>query len=365
MRKIFVASGVFILILILLFSCAPKPTPAPTPTPAVKPTPTPVVKPRVLKFATLVSPKHHSSKVMEFWFIPEIEKRTGGRIKIEYYPGQALGKAKEHYELARKGIADISTIVQGYTPGMFPLSSGIELPFLFKTGVQGSKIFQELGRRGWFDKEYKGVKVISLFTTSSYHLFMTKKRVERLEDIKGLKIRSFGGYCTPLIEKLGAAPVFVSSPELYLALQRGTVDGTFFMCASGVISYKFHEICKYLIKLHAIGAGLGLLMNEKVWNELPPDIQKIFLDVGEELTVKVGESYDTNDRKGEEIAREAGMEIIELPPAEKQKWIKAAAPLYEEWVKEMEGKGLPAREFMKDLIETAKKYGLTPPYEIE
>jgi hypothetical protein len=107
----------------------------------------------------------------------ELEKRTGGRVKVKVYPNNQLGKATEHFELVRKGVADFGLVIAGYTPGFFPLTSIAQLPFPApdRSFSVVSRVLWELNKKGLLDKTYQTVKVLSLDSTDKYNIFTKKK----------------------------------------------------------------------------------------------------------------------------------------------------------------------------------------------
>ncbi len=312
-------------------------------------------KPVELKFSHWMSPMHSLHTDVFTPWAKEVEEKTKGRVKITIYPGEALGKSKDHYEMAVNGISDISYIIQGYTPGRFPLSAAIELPFMVSSAKVGSQVLWELYPK-YLKSEYPGVKVITLWTHGPGHVHMTNKLVKNLEDIKGIRLRSPGPQQTLILKEFGASPLTIPMPELYNALQRGMADGA--VAPFSVLSdIKLYELMRYHTVANLYVMAMGIVMNQKAWDSLPPDIQSIIDGLsGARLAEIAGKSYDHADELGREAAKKVGAQIYTLDPAEMKRWADRIIPLNEKWVKDMETKGLPGAKILADAQSLCQKY---------
>jgi len=312
-------------------------------------------KPIELKLSHWMSPMHNLHVAVFTPFAKEVEERTKGRVKITIYPGEALGKAKDHYDNAMSGITDIALFIQGYTPGRFPLTQVIELPIDVPSAKVGSRVIWELYGK-YLKQEYPGVKLLTLWTHDPGHVHMTKKSVKRLEDINGLRLRSPGPVQTTLLRTLGASPLTMPIPELYDALNRGMADGTV-IPFSAVKDFKLYEVLKHHTISNLYVMTMGLAMNLKAWNSLSPDLQMIMEDLtGVRLSEMAGNSFDQYDAIGKEEAKRVGAEIYTLPPEEKRRWEDRVRSLNEKWVADMEAKGLPGKKIFEETRQLLKKY---------
>jgi len=313
-------------------------------------------KPIELKLSHFMSPMHNLHVDVFVPFAKEVEERTKGRLKVTVYPGEALGKSKDHYDMAMHGITDIAFAIHGYTPGRFPLSSVMELPFQVPSAKVGSRVVWELYEKKYFAKEYPGVKVLSLWVHSPGHVHMTKKLAKTLEDVKGLRLRSPGPLQTTLLRELGISPLTIPIPELYDALQRGMADGAV-VPFSAVKDFKLHEVVKYHTVADMYVMTMTLVMNPKTWDSLPPDAQKIIEETsGGRMSEMAGSSYDAYDQLGIEAAKKVKAEIYTLPPDEKKKWAERAKPVVDKWIADMEAKGLPGKKIYEETRQLLAKY---------
>jgi TRAP-type C4-dicarboxylate transport system substrate-binding protein len=157
----------------------------------------------------------------------KVEKATNGRVTIKIYPAQTLGKAPDFFDLVKSGIADIALGVQVFNPGQFPLTEIVSLPFMNVPSAEvGGRVLWELIEKfPEIQKEYTGIKLLHVVSTDPYFIVTTNKPVRKMEDLKGVKLRAPGGRASETLKALGAVPVMVRMPELYVALEKGVIDG--------------------------------------------------------------------------------------------------------------------------------------------
>jgi TRAP-type C4-dicarboxylate transport system substrate-binding protein len=204
-------------------------------------------------------------------------------------------------------------------------------------------------------KEFNEVKVL-YFHAHGPGILHTKRPVERLEDLKGLKIRSHG-LSAKVVEALGAVPVGMPMTEAYDALQRGVAEGIVTNIGT-LLSIKIGEVVKYTTENFgsAYSTGFFIVMNKSKWNALPPDIQQIIEKVNEEWIDKSGRVWDEMDREGREFTLKRGNKIIKLSKEEDARWAEKVKPLFNEYVKEMKEKGLPGDQVLKFCVDYLKAH---------
>jgi len=295
-------------------------------------------------------------------WLKKIEEVTKGRVKIESYWSQTLAKGPDTLNAIKTGVADMGWCVQGYWPGVFPLTDVINLPALgFKTGEKGSEVLWRLyDKFHEIQREYKDVHALILHTSAPYFLITTKKQVKTLEDIKGLKLRALGGVASDQMKALGAVPILIPMPENYLAMDKGVIDG---MAApwEATLAFRFYEVVKYYGMVPLSGAGVdSVLINKQKWESLPKDIQQAIMSVsGLEGSKFWGRNFfDTAEQGCLERIKQGNYQMVkyEPPPEELQRWVRASMPIWDEWVKKMEEKGLPvARQIINSALEMIKE----------
>ena len=298
-------------------------------------------------------PAPHKHSVYATDWSKEIEKRTGGKVQIAMFYGGTLTPSDKCYDGVEKGISDIGMSCPAYTAGKFPLSEVIDLPLGYKSGIAATTLVNEYLKK-FKPKEFEGTKIM-YFHAHGPGLLHTKKAVNKLEDVKGMKIRCTG-LAAKIIEKLGGTPVAMPQGETYDSLSRGVVEGSV-APYEALQGWKWGEVVKFTTESwgSAYSTAFFVVMNKDKWNALPPDIQKIIEKVNEEWIVKTGRLWDDIDKSGKEFALKLGNQIISLPKGENEKWVKAVSPLLEEYVKKMKEKGLPGEDALKFCLDTLKK----------
>jgi len=309
-----------------------------------------------LKLAHGWSPKHHVHVILDKW-TKDVNQATDGRIQIDIFPGGALSKANQLYDSTRMGVADLAWFLQGYTPGKFPLTSVVELPFMATSGRQASQaIWELLDTSPEMQAEYQGVKVLSIWTVDTGQLMTARTVVRNVEEIKGLKLRVGSDTLKPTAEALGAVPILMGIGDLFDSMQKGVVDGTL-LGTSAIRTFKLAPILKGVTVGHFFVNAQALGINEKVWAKIPAADQKILLDLaGMRMAKEMGMKYDSEGQVGFEDAKAAGVEIFEMPDGEMAKWKKAVAGIYKGWIADMNGKGLPGQAFYDKANQILKKY---------
>jgi TRAP-type C4-dicarboxylate transport system substrate-binding protein len=301
-----------------------------------------------------------SLSMHDVWWAKEVEKRTGGQVKIEFYWSEGLAKITESLDAVNSGLTDIAFFATAMFGAKLPLSTASSLLYLTDKPDAVSNAMMELYRTfPPFQEEYEkknNVKVLS-FSGCTPLIFGVRKPWKNLDDFKGKKVRTFPGLEGPLAS-VGATPVAISWGEIYTSLERGVVDaytGTMWDLA-GI--GKFHEQAPYILDLGVgVYAMAGTYMNKDKWNKLPDDIKKVIEEVAREAIRKQPELYMQADERIYEVYKKAGVKTIVFPPDEKAKFRSLVVPKqWDKWVGDMEGKGVPGKKFL-DLYKPAlKKY---------
>ena len=308
-----------------------------------------------LKFATGFSPKHTmQTKVFEPW-AEKINKLSNGKVKVTFFPGGALGKTPDHYDLAEKGITDISYTLHDYTPGRFPMTTVFELPFIIKSATGTSKamwqVYEEFPE---FQKEYRKVKVLGLFCHPAGNFNSIQKPIKSLEDLRGMKFRTASPHVTDALKLFGAVPVNMPITETYTALERGVVEGTV-LPWEGNFVFKLAELLKYGTETDFYTMTMLVVMNKRKWDSLPEDIKKIIDETtGMALSAEAEKVYDETNDPMRQLCTKKGMQSLQLPMEEKKKLEKLTMPLRDKWVKDMEAKGLPGKAVLDAAIQYIK-----------
>ena len=315
-------------------------------------------QPIELKLAYFVGDQHAMSQWLIRW-ANNLEKDSGGRIMVKRFPGSQMGPVQQHYDFVRTGQADVAWFLHGATPGRFPLTELVQVPYLVGSAEIGTKVLNDSELRSkYLDAEHKGVKVLLLLTHQPGNVHTTKKPIRTVEDMKGLRIRFASPTIRDFIAALGGTPVGVLPTEQVEQLQKGTIDGVFIDYGGAGIAFKMGGILKYSTEMYSYVSSFGVAMNPDFWNRLSPDLQGIVTKSMTGVEKEVGEAWDGLDVPGKKAIMDGGGEAIRLSPEENARFRKIGADVAEARVKELESKGMPARAIydrMKSLAEEHAK----------
>jgi len=303
-----------------------------------------------LKLASFMAPTQvQHTQVLEPW-AKKINEQTNGQVKVTIFAASALGKPQEHFDMAVKGIADISFPILSYSPGRFKLSTVLELPFMMTTSEAISAALWQIYEK-YCQDEFKDVKVLWLFQHGSSQLFTVKKPVKTLADLDGMKIRCTNPLVNKSITMMGASPVFMPVPEVYTALERGVLDGTT-ISYEGLVAFKQAEVVKYATTLDMYALNMAIVMNKKKWESLPEDVKKVFNDnSGLSMSRLAGKVFDQAEAANMAVAKSKGVEVVEMEPAELAKWKKQSRAIWLEWAKDMDAQGLAGTAVLKEAVK--------------
>jgi TRAP-type transport system periplasmic protein len=316
-------------------------------------------QPIEMKLAYFVGDQHAMSQWLIKWS-DNLAKESGGRIAVKRFPGSQMGPMQQHYDYARTGQADVSWFLHGATPGRFPLTELIQLPYLVGSAEIGTKTLNDAELRSkYLDAEHRGIKVLLLLTHQPGNVHTTKKAIRTTDDMKGMRIRFASPTIREFVAALGGTPVGVVATEQVEQLQKGTIDGTFIDYGGAGIAFKMGGLLKYSTEMYSYVSSFGVGMNEDFWRKLPPDLQQLVMKSMTGVEAEVGQAWDALDVLGKKAIMDGGGEAIRLSPEENAKFRKIGAEVAEAKVKELEGKGMPARAIHTTIKSLAEKHAKT------
>jgi TRAP-type transport system periplasmic protein len=304
-------------------------------------------KPVQLKFAHWLPANHSLAKNgFEPW-AKSVEADSKGSIKVVYFPAQQLGKAADHYDMARDGIADMTWVNPGYQGGRFPIFAASELPFIISKPGPGSQALDQWYRK-YAGTEMKDVK----FCFAHVHVgtIHAKMAITDPAQIKGMKIRPANATTAQYMTLLGATNVSVSAPEARDAIERGVADAITFPWLS-LISFGIDKAVKYHTDARMYASGFVWVMNKGWYDKLAAG-QKAVIDnhCSNEWAAKVGAGWGDDEDSGEaKIAAMPGHVIVKLTPAQLFAWRNAADPIYTQWIQNADKAGVNGKQVLDDL----------------
>jgi len=312
-----------------------------------------------MKLAYFVGDQHAMSQWLIKWS-EQLEKGSGGRITVKRFPGSQMGPVQNHYDFARTGQADVSWFLHGGTPGRFPLTEIINLPFMVGSSEIGTKVLNDpVLRSKYLDAEHRGVKLLMLLTHQPGSVHTTKKALRTLDDFKGMRLRFVSPPVREFVAALGGTPVGVPPTEISEQLQKGTIDGTFIDYGGAGIAFKLGGIVKHTTELYSYVGSFGVAMNEDFWNKLPADLKKLVMDTVTGKEKEVGEAWDSLDVPGKKALIDGGGEAIKLSAADSARVRKIGEQVSEANLKAMEDKKMPARAVYNMMRSLSEKHSKT------
>ncbi len=308
-----------------------------------------------LKFGGWVPPAHPLVPSTQQWG-ESITRASNGTIKVTVYPSEQLGKAADHYDMARDGIADITLISAGYQPGRFPILEGAALPFLAANASGGTRAMDEWYRK-YSPREMRDVKVCALFSHDPGVLHTARKKVVKPEDLKGMKIRPAGATIANLVTMLGGTNVQVSAPESREVLERGVADGITFPWES-IFLFRIDSVVKYHLDVPMYLTPLLHVMNTGKYNAMSPAQKKVIDDhCSNEWAEKVSAQWTVYEAGGRaKMMAAAGHDVYKLSDADLALWKKAVEPLTEKWADGVKKAGHDPKVVLDEFKAALKKH---------
>ncbi|MFC4271268.1 C4-dicarboxylate ABC transporter [Sneathiella chungangensis] len=285
---------------------------------------------------------------------------SNGRIEFQYFPAQQLGKAKDIMSLTSAGVADIGVIIPAYVPEKLPLSAAGELPGMFNTACSGSQALADLTKPGGilYEQEFKpqGFHVLYTNMLAPYTVMTSEKELNSYKDLAGLKLYASGDAKHETLTKLGATPIRLSGPEIFEAVQRGTLDGAM-LAYIGLPPYSLDELMKYGLT----GVNLGSTtvtygMTSKKWNSLDKEIQDALTEAAAFAGNALCSYSDRMNSEALEALKGGGAKIHVIEGEEAAALNKELEPVITNWTSVLEERGKPAKEVIEQFRSAVSKY---------
>ncbi len=310
----------------------------------------------VLTMSSWVPPTHSLTRDLVAWS-QAVEKATQGRVKFQMLPKHPSSPPGT-FDAVRDDLVDVSYVTASYTPARHPLPLLAELPGAGATAEINSVAFSRIHWKYLqAANEYKGVKLLAVFTHGPGQMFTVSKPVNSVADLAGMKIRTGGGVAEAAAKALGASPFVKPAPESYELLSSGIADGTFFP-AESIKSFNLDRVVKYATVFPGgfYCSAFGFFMNEDKWNKLSKQDQDAIWSVsGESLARAIGKSWDAADKAGYDAMKAAGVVITEASPAFVADVHKRTEPLVQNWIKSANAKGIDGAKVYAEFHEELKK----------
>ncbi len=305
-----------------------------------------------LRFSHWVPTAHPMHAAAVAW-AESIDKASNGSIKISIFPAQQLGKAFDHYNMARDAIADIAHVNPGYEPGRFPIVGAVELPFIFSNSKEGSAALDTWYRRH-AGSEMKDVRYCLAFAHDPGSFHFTRKKVVVPADVAGLKVRPPNAVIASWMRQLGAVNVNAAAPEIRDVLEKGVADAAGSPWGSMAL-FGIDKVTKYHIDAPIYVSEQVWVLNKDKYGALSA-AQKAVIDqhCSSEWALKIAAPWADFESGGrDKVKALAGHEVYPLSPEELAAWRKSAEPVVAEWEASVRKLGLDPKAMLDDLRKTA------------
>lgn len=312
-----------------------------------------------LKMHQFLPPQANVPKlVLDVW-ADNVEKDSGGRIKIERFPSMQLGgKPPELLDQAIDGVADIIWTVVGYTPGRFPSTEVFELPFMVEDARAASYAYWKMFEKHMKDTEFKDVHILGTWVHGP-GMFHTAEPVEKPADLQGMKIRGGSRLVNQLLKRVGATPVGMPVPAVSEALSKGVIDGT-------TIPWEVTTALKVpeLVENHTEFQGPALYnltfvlaMNKGKYEALSDELKAaVDKNSGLDFSVFAGGTQADADGPARQIAVDNGNNIITVSEADAKEWLAVVSPIYDDWVADMKAKDIDGQALIDEARALMAEY---------
>jgi TRAP-type C4-dicarboxylate transport system substrate-binding protein len=312
-------------------------------------------KPIALKLAHWVQPSHPLHKAMQEWG-DSISQASGGTITYAVFPAQQLGKAFDHYDMARDGIADVTYINPGYQPGRFPIIAAGELPFLVSNAKGGSEALDAFYRK-YAAAEMKDVKFCLGFVHDPGSFHSRSKMIKVPGDIAGMKIRPAQATMAAFVTHLGGTNVQSSAPEVREILEKGVADAVTFPWGS-VPLFGIDKVTKYHMEVPLYVTTFAWVLNKAVYEAMSPTQRKVIdAHCTNEWALKVAAPWADFEAGGHaKLKADPNHVVYPISAEELAAWRQAAEPLKGEWANAVRRAGVDPDAAMAELRSELDKF---------
>lgn len=282
---------------------------------------------RTIKFATQ-NPRGHPLVMGMEKFAELVQSRSGGRIKVNLYPGGVLGSDQANVSALQGGTLEMVTMNSGILASQVKEFGVFDLPFLFGNEKEVEAVVDgEFGKRMHAKLLDKGIVGLAYFELGFRHLTNNRRPIHKADDIAGLKLRVIPNQINvDWVTALGANPTPLPFPELYAALEQRAIDGQE-NPLTVIQANKFYEVQKYLTLTYHQFNPQSVMISKKFWDTLGPEDRKIIQDAAVEAARYQRTQARAQTATALEALKAAGMQVSELPPTETAKLREKMKPV--------------------------------------
>ena len=311
-------------------------------------------KPVILKLSSWVPAQHALNPALAAW-AESLKKASGGSISATFFPGEQLGKAFDHYDMARDGIADVAYVNPGYQPGRFPIFAAASLPFQVANAKGGSAAV-DAWYRAYAAKEMKDMQFCFAFVHDPGSLH-SRKKVVLPGDIKNMKVRPATSTIGQMITTLGGTNVQASAPESRDMIERGVADAITFPWGSLGL-FGIDKVVTHHIDVALYVTPFVWVLNKDKYQSLAPAQRKAVDEhCSTEWAERIGTAWAEFEIAGRaKVAALPGHDLVRLTPEQIDAWRKAVAPVTDQWANDLKKTGADPKAVLDGLHLSLARY---------
>lgn len=311
----------------------------------------PAASQTILDLSSWVPASHPLVAEMTVPYCKEIEAVTQGRVSCRML-AKPVANPPGTFDAIRDGVADISFMVHGYTPGRFPLAEAVELPFMADSAEVMSVAYQRIYERllSRYD-EHKGVLTLGVFTHGPGQVYNSRRPVVAIKDFEGLKLRIASGVVSDVTRAVGATAVLKPASESYELISSGIVDGTMLPKESPV-GLNLMRVIKHVTYVPGglYNVSFALIANPAKWLQISQaDRDAIARISGEALASRFGRAWDAADGRGQKAVAENNIQVVNASPQLVTDLKARTAGLEQAWVEKVKSKGADGKAILEAL----------------
>ena len=306
-----------------------------------------------IRFNIMYTPKHPlCTQVFKPW-AEKVSEVTNGRVEVTLFYSNALFKPTQAYDAVSTRVGDMGIVLPTYARNRFLASGVMDLPMVAgeKAKVNSEVLWQMYQTFPEIRNDFSDVKVLFPYMNPAFQLHFSKKEVRSLEDLKDTVVSAGGTVNARIMKSLGASVEAIPMVEVYLALQKGVIEGCFLPYAP-LRSQKIADLLHFHTNANLMAAAFFVVINKDVWAEISPEDRKAMEKIsGLEGATRVGTVFDEGQIRDTEWMTEKGDKFFTLDPAQKEQWAKRILPIRDEWLKDVKAKGVNGKPILEKAIK--------------
>jgi TRAP-type C4-dicarboxylate transport system substrate-binding protein len=301
----------------------------------------------VLRFSDYLPATHYLTVEGSMPFMKAVTDRTNGEVTFQHFPAQQLGKSQDFLRLTADNVAQISVVGVSFVADKMELSNVAQMPYAFELACDGLKAYDaildstELRQR---DFTQHGVKLLYPYVLPPFELATAKTPINKVDDMKGLKIMVASRSTELLVNKIGASGLQTTSgAAAYESVSRGTIDGLIF-APDSMLTYDLQKVTKYGTTNGNFGGQVvAVIMNQSAFDALDESARKVIDEESQKAAQHVCAYVDSKKAEAIEKIKANGNELTTFEGAELDKLKELSASIATDWANELDSRGVPGK----------------------